>query len=76
MVITLTPEIEAALNELSHRHGVNPEVLALETFRDRLNALIEKYEPRDEWERMIKNVGTNCGVSLPHSALSSEGLYD
>lgn len=76
MVITLTPEIEAALNELAHRQGVSPEVLALETLRDRLNALIETCEPRDEWERMIKNVGTNCGVSLPHSALSSEGLYD
>jgi hypothetical protein len=76
MVIILTPEIEAALIELAHRKGVTPEVVALETLRDKLRALIETHEPRDEWERMIKNVGTNCGVSLPHSALSSEWLYD
>jgi hypothetical protein len=29
-----------------------------------------------EWERLIIRVGTNCGVSLPHEALSSEGLYE
>jgi hypothetical protein len=31
MVITLDPELEAALNEWARRQGVSPEVLALNT---------------------------------------------
>ena len=46
------------------------------TPRDRLIAPNEEIEPRDEWERLIIRIGTNCGVSLPHEALSSEGLYE
>ena len=76
MVITLTPELETALNELAQKRGVAPETLALDALRDCLIPSTKKHEPRDEWERMILEVGTNCGVSLPHSALSSDGLYE
>jgi len=76
MVITLTPELEAVLNELARRQGVAPEVLALSALRDRLIALTDAIETRDEWERLLLQAGTNCGVSLPHTALSSEGLYE
>jgi hypothetical protein len=76
MVITLTPELETTLNELARRQGVAPETLALKALRDCLISLTKKHEPRDEWERMIVAVRTNCGVSLPHSALSSDGLYE
>ena len=31
-------------------------------------------ERRDEWERRLLGAATDCGVSLPYSALSSEGL--
>jgi hypothetical protein len=48
MVITLTPEIEAGLNDLANRQGVAPDVLVLEILRDRLRALNKEYEPRDE----------------------------
>jgi predicted transcriptional regulator len=76
MVITLPPELEAALNELARRQGVAPEVLALSALRDRLIALTDAIQTRDEWERLVLQAGTNCGVSLPHTALSSEGLYE
>jgi hypothetical protein len=76
MVIPLTPELEAALNELARRQGVAPEVLAINVLRDRLIALTGTIEPRDEWERMLLQVATNCGGSLPHDVLSSEGLYE
>ena len=76
MVITLTPDLEAALNEMARRQGVTPEALALEALRDCLISPAKKYEPKDEWERMVIAVGTNCDVSLPHFALSSEGLYE
>ena len=76
MVITLPPELEAALNELARKRGVAPEILAIDALRERLVAMTRVVEPRDEWERLIIQTGTNCGVSLPHEALSSEGLYE
>jgi hypothetical protein len=76
MVITLTPELETALNELAERQGLAPEVLALNVLRERLVGLIKADAPRDEWERLILDAGSNCGVSLPNVAVSSEGLYE
>ncbi|NLX96535.1 MAG: hypothetical protein GXY83_10200 [Rhodopirellula sp.] len=75
MVITLDPELEAALNELSRRQGVAPEALALSALRERF-LLAAVLQPRDEWERGLLAVARDCGVSLPDAALSSEGLYD
>ena len=75
MVITLGPELEAALNEQACRQKIAPEVLALNALRDRFLAA-NPLEPRDEWERRLLALAKDCGVSLPHSAVSSEGLYD
>jgi hypothetical protein len=75
MVITVGPELEAALSEVARRHGIAPEVLAV-------NALQERFmhsaalEPRDEWERSLLALAQDCGVSLSDSALSREELYD
>jgi predicted transcriptional regulator len=76
MVITLTPELEAALEELARRRGVSPEVLALDALRDRLRIMKQAIEPNDDWERSVIRAATDCGVSLPHEALGSEGLYE
>ncbi len=75
MVITVGPDLEAALNDLARKQGVAPEELALQALRERflapaLNA------PRDEWERRLRSAATDCGVSLSNEAVSSEGLYD
>jgi hypothetical protein len=75
MVITLDAELEAALNEQARRQGITPEVLALNVLRERLLAAAA-LRPRDEWERGLLEAARDCGVSLPDSALSSEGLYD
>jgi hypothetical protein len=75
MVITLDPELEAALTEQARRNGVAPEVLALKALRERfLTAAV--LQPRDEWERGLLAAARDCGVSLPDWALSSEALYD
>ena len=76
MVITLGPELEAALNEAASRRGVAPEVLALNALRERFLGIASSLQPRDEWERGLLEAARDCGVSLPDSALSSEGLYD
>lgn len=33
-------------------------------------------ESRDEWERVLRSVATDCGVSLSDEALSREGMYE
>ncbi len=76
MVITLGPELEAALNEAARQQGVAPEALALKVLRERFLAMATPLEPRDEWERGLLSAARPWGISLPDAALSSEGLYD
>jgi predicted DNA-binding antitoxin AbrB/MazE fold protein len=33
-------------------------------------------KPQDEWERRLLAAAKDCGVSLPDSAVSSDGLYE
>lgn len=75
MVLTLDPQLEAALNEQARARGVAPDVLALNVLQERFLAAAA-LQPRDEWERRLLAAARDCGVSLPDSALSSEGLYD
>lgn len=76
MVIRLTPQLEAALSEQARRRGVTPEVLALDALRDRFLPGVPPVEPRDDWERKLFGAAIDCGVSVPDSALSSDGLYE
>jgi hypothetical protein len=76
MVITLDPQLEAALNEAASRRGVALEEFVLSTLRERFVSIASLLEPRDEWERGLLQAARDCGVSLPNSALSSDGLYD
>jgi hypothetical protein len=76
MTINLTPQLEAALSEHAKRRGVAPEVLALDALRDRFLPNASFIEPQDEWERNLFGAALDCGVSVPASALSSDGLYE
>jgi hypothetical protein len=76
MVITLGPDLEAALKEAARQRGVAPEELALNALREQFMGVASSLQPRDEWERGLLEAARDCGVSLPDSALSSEGLYD
>lgn len=76
MVITLDPKLEAALSEWARRQGIAPELLALNVLRERFLPNGPAVEPRDEWERKLFEAAIDCGVSLPDSALSSDGLYE
>ncbi len=75
MVITLEPELEAALKEQARRQGVAPEVLALNVLRERFLAAAV-IQPQDEWERRLLGLAKDCGVSLPDWALRREALYE
>jgi predicted transcriptional regulator len=76
MVIQLDPELERTLNEHATRKGVTPEALAVDALRERFAATQPPLVPQDEWERRLLEAASDCGVSLPHEALSSDGLYD
>ncbi len=76
MDIRLSPELESALNESAQREGVSPQDLALDILQDRFLNGSATLTSADEWERTVLGVATDCGVSLSHSALSSERLYD
>jgi hypothetical protein len=76
MVVHLPPQLETALSEQARRRGVSPETLALEALRERFLPTPPAVEPRDEWERRLFGAALDCGVSVPDSALSSEGLYE
>ena len=76
MVITLGPDLEAALNDLAHQQGIAPEALALNALRERFLAPALQLQPRDEWERRLLEAATDFGVAPSHEAVSSEGLYE
>ncbi len=73
MVITLDPELEAALTDQARRRGVTPEALVVNAPRERFLAAAP-LEPRDDWERGLLAAARPWGVSLPDSALGGEGL--
>jgi hypothetical protein len=75
MIISLGPDLEAAMNEQARRRNVTPEVLVLNVLRQHFLAPVA-LEPRDEWERGLLEAARDCGVSLPDWAVTSEGIYE
>jgi hypothetical protein len=76
MVISLGPDLEAALKELARKEGVDPETLVLNILRERFLSQFAPVQPRDEWERQLLAIATDCGVALSNEAVSSQGLYE
>lgn len=76
MVITLGPDLEAALTEAASRRGVALEVLALSALRERFLGGTDSLQPQDEWERQLLGLAKDCGVSLPDSAFQRELQYE
>jgi hypothetical protein len=69
MVITLSPELEAALKQAASRRGVAPEALALDALRERFLGAASPLQPRDEWERRLLGMARDCGISLSLDAI-------
>lgn len=76
MILNLSPELLTAISNQAVTRGVAAEVLAEEVLRKHF--LPKSAEPlsHDEWMRRLNEIPIDCGVSLPNSALSSDGLYD
>ena len=75
MLLEIPNELEVALVESARRRWIDPRALALWALRERFLPA-STVQPRDEWERLLLGFATDCGVSLPDSALSSDGLYE
>ena len=75
MVITLQPDLEAALTELASRKGVAPEVLA-QRLAGAVPGQCRDVPAARQWERRLLGLAKDCGVSLPNSAFRRETLYE
>ena len=78
MTITLTPDIELMLTKEAEQKGTTLEALALTKMRlllrlDDRDALLP---PRDDWERELRSIAVDCGVSLTDEQVSRDSLYD
>jgi hypothetical protein len=76
MVITLTPELEAALTERAHQQGSTPEQLALESLRAQFLPAAEEgvIEPQETMADFLGNsIGVlNSGEHVPGGAQMPE----
>ena len=75
MVITLEPELEAALNDVALRRG-SRRVACPRRARQRFLRSHLAVVPDDEWEQRLLGMTRECGVSLPDTALSRQSLYE
>ncbi|MEI8374393.1 MAG: hypothetical protein WCJ35_16335 [Planctomycetota bacterium] len=74
MVLNLGSDLETVLIQVASRQGITAEELAIKALKDRfVRPLIQ---PRDDWERLLLEAGSDCGVSLSDEAVSSEWIYD
>ena len=76
MTIALPPDVVEAINVRAQQLGTSVEVLAISALREKFRRVLPPIDPRDDWERRLLAIGSDCGVSLSDEALSSEGLYD
>ena len=75
MTIELPPPLADALAAHAGRRGVRPDALALDLLSRGLMPPTPP-APADEWERRLFSAAVDCGVSVPDSALRSDGLYE
>ena len=73
MTITIVPELAAAITKAAEEKGATPEGLVLRLLWQHFRP---KLEPRDEWERRLFSLATDCGVSLSDEQLSRDHMYD
>ena len=71
MVLNLSSDLEAVLNEAASRQGMTAEELAIKALKDRF--VRPRIQPRDDWGRRLLAAASDCGVSLSNEAVSSEG---
>ena len=78
---------EAAAEMLRRTHPVGADNLPEESLIKTAEAPVLKieacdavkdlpFQPRNDWERRLLAIASDCGTSLSNEAVSSEGLYE
>jgi hypothetical protein len=75
MEIAFSPDLLEIIEEQARQRGSTPEAVVIDTLRDHL-APFGQAQPRDDWERMLMQLGRPAGLSLPDKATTRESLYD
>jgi hypothetical protein len=75
MVLRLPSELESALKQRAEQAGTNAQDLALTALRERFLPPAVPRSAEDRIELLHASI-KDYGVSLPDSALTSEGIYD
>jgi len=76
MMITIGPELQAALAAAAARHGTDPETLAVETLRGTFVPMMPQPMTDEEWIKGLRGAAIDCGVSLSDEDVSREAMYD
>ncbi len=76
MTIQINSDLAAALQVRATQEGIPPEEVAVKVLSDQLLPRKLPFEPRDEWERRLLEMGGNYGAGLTNEQLSREQMYD
>jgi hypothetical protein len=80
MSINLPADLQTIIRDEALRLNTTPDQVVEQLVRRHLSMTTQLapplLEPRDDWERRLRAIAIDCGVSLSDEALSSEGLYD
>ena len=76
MTIKLDPELKTRLAAMAKASGATVEDFALEVLRRSIMPKVWLTPPRDEFERILRTIGTPCGAVLSDEDLSRASIYD
>lgn len=76
MNLILDHDLEQRLEELARRQGTSLSTLVVQALRERFLTQQTAPQQADEWESKLALVVSDCGVSLPDDALTSEAIYE
>ena len=80
MTIALTPDLEQKLARKAQELGTTPENFVLSKIQEEFAPPTGYRDalppPRDDWERELRSIAVDCGVSLTDEQVSRDSLYD
>ncbi len=76
MNLDLDAELETKLTALASSQGTTPAEYLRLLLRQQVVPRITRPLSKEEFERLLRSVGTPCGVSLTDEDLSRETMYD
>lgn len=76
MTINLDAELEAKLTALAEANGMAPDEYVRLLLRQQVVPKAVRPLSDEEFERRLRSIATDCGVSLTNEQLSREEMYD